>query len=225
MNRLSKTSSVRSIAGAWTIGYTGQSPERLKLHAKHRRTFDPTTLKAEGGPCDGEYYGLPWPCWGTPEMKHPGTPILYDPSKPVAEGGLVFRANWGTDRNGQNLLAEGVYSIGSEIKDGYPEFTDELLKKLGWWNDLTPAEKKEAEGKNWKTDLSGGIQRVAIKHGCAPFGNGKARCQVWEYPDPDPYPPRAALYAAIRSGEKVSHVSGPQGLLSAAYPLPVDTGR
>jgi formate dehydrogenase major subunit len=172
--------------GAWTIGYTGQSPERLKLHAKHRRTFNPTTLKAEGGPCDGEYYGLPWPCWGTPEMKHPGTPILYDPHKPVAEGGLVFRAAWGTDRNGQNLLAEGVYSVGSEIKDGYPEFTDELLKKLGWWDDLTPAEKKEAEGKNWKTDLSGGIQRVAIKHGCAPFGNGKARCQVWEYPDPIP---------------------------------------
>ena len=172
--------------GAWTIGYTGQSPERLKLHAKHRRTFNPTTLKAEGGPCNGEYYGLPWPCWGTPEMKHPGTPILYDPHKPVAEGGLVFRAAWGTDRNGQNLLAEGVYSVGSEIKDGYPEFTDELLKKLGWWDDLTLAEKKEAEGKNWKTDLSGGIQRVAIKHGCAPFGNGKARCQVWEYPDPIP---------------------------------------
>ena len=172
--------------GAWTIGYTGQSPERLKLHAQHRKTFNTTTLKAEGGPCNGEYYGLPWPCWGTPEMKHPGTPILYDPSKPVAEGGLVFRANCGTERNGQNLLAEGVYSKGSEIKDGYPEFTDALLKKLGWWDDLTPAEKKEAEGRNWKTDLSGGIQRVAIKHGCAPFGNGKARCQVWEYPDPIP---------------------------------------
>ena len=28
--------------GAWTIGYTGQSPERLKLHAKYRRTFNTT---------------------------------------------------------------------------------------------------------------------------------------------------------------------------------------
>jgi formate dehydrogenase major subunit len=26
----------------------------------------------------GDYYGLPWPCWGTPEFKHPGTPILYN---------------------------------------------------------------------------------------------------------------------------------------------------
>jgi formate dehydrogenase major subunit len=74
--------------GAWTIGYTGQSPERLQLHVRHRGTFNTTTLRAEGGPCDGEYYGLPWPCWGTPELKYPGTPILYDPSKSVSEGGL-----------------------------------------------------------------------------------------------------------------------------------------
>jgi formate dehydrogenase major subunit len=172
--------------GTWTIGYTGQSPERLKLQAKHRQTFNTTTLRAEGGPCDGEYYGLPWPCWGTPELKHPGTPILYDPSKPVAEGGLVFRARFGVERNGVSLLADGVYSEGSEIKDGYPEFTADMVKKLGWWNDLTPEEQKAAEGRNWKTDLSGGIQRVAIKHGCAPFGNAKARCVVWEFPDPVP---------------------------------------
>jgi len=172
--------------GTWTIGYTGQSPERLKLQAKNRQTFNTTTLRAEGGPCDGEYYGLPWPCWGTPELKHPGTPILYDPSKPVAEGGLTFRARFGTEHDGENLLAEGAYSVGSEIKDGYPEFTEALLKKLGWWNDLTAPEQKAAEGRNWKTDLSGGIQRVAIKHGCAPFGNAKARCVVWEYPDPVP---------------------------------------
>ncbi|MEE9911316.1 MAG: formate dehydrogenase subunit alpha [Deltaproteobacteria bacterium] len=187
--------------GGWTIGYTGQSPERLKLHAKYRGTFNTLTLRAEAGPCKGEYYGLPWPCWGTPEMKHPGTPILYDPSKPVAEGGLVFRANWGTEYKGANLLASGAYSVGSDIKDGYPEFTADILKKLGWWDELTEAEKKAAEGRNWKTDLSGGIQRVVIKHGCAPFGNGRARCNVWEYPDPIPvhreplYTPRFDLVA------------------------------
>ena len=62
-----------------------------------------------------------------------------------------------------------------------------LLKKLGWWNELTDAEKKAAEGKNWKTDLSGGIIRVAMKnHGCHPFGNAKARAVVWNFPDPIP---------------------------------------
>ncbi len=172
--------------GTWTIGYTGQSPERLKKQAQNRHTFNTTTLRAEGGPCDGEYYGLPWPCWGTPELKHPGTPNLYDPSMSIADGGLVFRARFGTEHNGTNLLAEGSYSVGSEIKDGYPEFTAAMLKKLGWWDDLTADEKKAADGKNWKTDLSGGIQRVAIKHGCAPFGNAKARCVVWQFPDPVP---------------------------------------
>ena len=45
--------------GTWTIGYTGQSPERLKLHMKHMATFDVRTLRAKGGPCDGDYFGLP----------------------------------------------------------------------------------------------------------------------------------------------------------------------
>jgi len=192
--------------GMWTIGYTGQSPERLKLHLEHQATFDKTTLQAVGGPADGDYYGLPWPCWGTPEMGHPGTPNLYDTSKPVAEGGLCFRARFGVERNGQNLLAEGSYPVGSEIKDGYPEFTMAMLKKLGWDSDLTDEERATIEAiagdkTNWKTDLSGGIQRVAIKHGCAPFGNAKARTVVWTFPDPVPlhreplYTPRRDLVA------------------------------
>ncbi|MEQ8737302.1 MAG: formate dehydrogenase subunit alpha, partial [Hoeflea sp.] len=165
-------------------------------------TFDKTSLKAVGGPVAGDYYGLPWPCWGTPELKHPGTPILYDTHKPVAEGGLNFRARFGVERNGVNLLAEGSYSVGAEIKDGYPEFTMAILKKLGWDKDLTEAETKVIEGiagdkTNWKTDLSGGIQRVAIKHGCAPFGNAKARAVVWTFPDPVPLH-REPLYTPRR---------------------------
>ncbi len=184
--------------GMWTIGYTGQSPERLKKHMENQFTFDKTTLRAVGGPCDGDYYGLPWPSWGTPELNHPGSPNLYDITVPVAEGGMGFRARFGVERDGQNLLAEGVYPVGSEIKDGYPEFTYGMLQKLGWDGDLTAEEldaiKKVAGGDdaekmagvNWKTDLSGGIQRVAIKHGCAPYGNAKARAVVWTFPDPVP---------------------------------------
>ncbi|MES9979848.1 MAG: formate dehydrogenase subunit alpha, partial [Candidatus Thiodiazotropha sp. 6PLUC5] len=184
-------------SGMWTIGYTGQSPERMKKQQQNWGTFDYTSLLAEGGPCDGEFYGLPWPCWGTAEMGHPGTPNLYDTSKAVADGGLTFRARFGVERNGVSLLANGAYSKGSEIKDGYPEFTDKLLKKLGWWDDLSAEEKALAEGKNWKTDRSGGIQRVAIKHGCAPFGNAKARTVVWTFPDPVPIH-REPLYTSRR---------------------------
>ncbi|NDR56785.1 formate dehydrogenase subunit alpha [Aliiruegeria sabulilitoris] len=228
--------------GMWTVGYTGQSPERIKLHMANQHTFDRTTLQAIGGPADGDYYGMPWPCWGTAEMGHPGTPNLYDMSKPVSEGGLTFRARFGVERDGDNLLAEGVYSAGSEIQDGYPEFTMAMLHDLGWDQDLTKAEwaviqavaegsfegvealnladadyedgetpdaieaiwstSGEAIGKvNWKTDLSGGIQRVAIAHECAPFGNAKARAVVWTFPDPVPlhreplYTPRRDLVA------------------------------
>jgi formate dehydrogenase major subunit len=187
--------------GAWSIGYTGQSPERLKLHMANQHTFDVVTLEAQGGPCSGETYGLPWPCYGKPEIKHPGTHVLYDPSKHVMRGGGVFRANFGVERDGVSLLADGVYSKGSEIKDGYPQFDHELLKKLGWWDELTPEEKRLAEGKSWTTDLSGGIQRVAMAHGCHPFGNAKARALVWNFPDGVPihreplYTPRYDLVA------------------------------
>ncbi|MDX1558216.1 MAG: formate dehydrogenase subunit alpha [Marinobacter sp.] len=177
--------------GMWTIGYTGQSPERLKKHMKYQHHFDKTTLRAVGGPCDGDFYGLPWPSWGTPEMNHPGTANLYDMSLPVSEGGLTFRARFGVEHNGQNILADGVYSKNSEIKDGYPEFTMQMLMDLGWDGDLTAEERAVIDGiagaeTNWKTDLSGGIQRVAIKHECAPFGNAKARAIVWNFPDPVP---------------------------------------
>lgn len=177
--------------GMWTIGYTGQSPERLKKHMQYQHHFDKTTLRAVGGPCDGDTYGLPWPCWGTAEMNHPGTHILYDMSVPVSKGGLTFRARFGVEHNGQNILADGVYSKDSEIKDGYPEFTMQMLMDLGWDSDLTTEERAAIEAvggptANWKTDLSGGIQRVAIKHECAPFGNAKARTIVWNFPDPVP---------------------------------------
>ena len=186
--------------GMWTIGYTGQSPERLKLHMKNQATFDVKTLRAKGGPCDGDYYGLPWPCYGTPEIKHPGSPNLYDESRALMDGGGCFRANFGVERDGVNLLAEdGSFPKGSEITTGYPEFDHVLMKKLGLWDELTDAEKKAAEGKNWKTDVSGGIQRVTMKHGIHFWGNAKARAIVWNFPDGIPqhrepiYSPRPDL--------------------------------
>lgn len=353
--------------GSWTIGYTGQSPERLKQHMQHQGAFHTTSLRGSGDPVEGEYYGLPWPCWGTAELKHPGTPNLYDTSKPVAEGGLPFRANWGVQHEGANLLAEGSYPAGSELTDGYPEITYAVLEAMGWHKELTareqlviaaiaadtysqelltleeeeaaqrldellrqevdqqareeaqrletvdptsadaalsdPAtasspltldqlpqsgraaeaaiiyqrlspiaaagskevkeesdepgadvdqgvtrgahsEEPDAEGQDvdsqqdaedrqdqkgedgqesgapeeeeesfarrllkvsWKIDLSGGIQRVALAHGLAPFGNGKARINVWNFPDPIPlhreplYTPRRDLLPKYRT--------------------------
>ena len=229
--------------GMWTVGYTGQSPERMRLHMANQASFDKTTLRANGGPADGDYYGLPWPCWGTPEMGHPGTPLLYDTSKPVAEGGLCFRARFGVEREGDNLLAEGSYNVGSEIEDGYPEFTMAMLKELGWDSDLTDEERSAIEAvagdkTNWKVDLSGGIQRVAIKHGCAPFGNAKARTVVWNFPDPVPlhreplYTPRRDLvadYPTYEDGRKyrlpILYKSIQDKDFSGDYPMVLTSGR
>jgi formate dehydrogenase major subunit len=273
--------------GTWTIGYTAQSPERLRSHMENQDKFDSVTLLGASGDVKGSYYCLPWPAWGRPEINHPGTPILYDTSRSVAEGGLPFRARWGVEREGQNLLAEDSYTPGSDIQDGYPELTVGMLQALGWDGELSPRERviiaavatgsfthdmfdltdddvrqaeqaveqkardgqggvdkvdeawqnpsKEQTGQepenngqtmaerfpgyppralkaieaylaanpqkdkgddipvrdkiarvNWKTDLSGGVQRVAIAHGLAPYGNGKARAVVWNFPDQIP---------------------------------------
>jgi formate dehydrogenase major subunit len=350
--------------GMWTIGYTGQSPERLKLHMQHQDEFDTTTLIGKSGPVKGEYYGLPWPCWGTPEMKHPGTPLLYDQSKTIAEGGLPFRARWGVEHEGKNLLAEKSYPKGSPIKDGYPEMTIAVLEKLGYLDQLSskemviitaiadgtfhprlfeltdasarqlldqvesrqpaaaqaqpePGEREAAQqqvatvfpgltpkaraaiaaylanapskkvkeqtkevlrgsdnesngmdvgeqefsggagqGKdqkaiedvagleekirkvNWKTDLSGGIQRVAIANGLAPFGNGKARALVWNFPDKVPrhreplYTPRRDLlpeYATYKDRRDfrlpVLYASIQEKDFSQQFPLVLTSGR
>jgi formate dehydrogenase major subunit len=182
--------------GGWSTGYCGQSPQRLKTHMQHQAKFDVVSLRAPKDDPDvgGEVYGLPWPCWGTPQLKHPGTPVLYNTNLPVKEGGGTFRARFGVERNGVSLLSDGSYSVGSDIKDGYPEFTLAVLKKLGWDTDLTQQELAviaqiggaNPDAVSWSTDLSGGIQRVAIAHGCSPCGNGKARTVAWNLPDPVP---------------------------------------
>ena len=122
----------------------------------------------------------------------------------MQDGGLNFRALWGPTVKGQaddkftrndetldNLLAVDSYPVGNELQAGHPAVTFGLLKKFGWEKDLTPEELEtitkiggeKIDAVAFQTDISGGIQRVAIKHGLAPFGNGKARCVVWNFPD------------------------------------------
>ncbi|MGB7658785.1 MAG: formate dehydrogenase subunit alpha, partial [Pseudolabrys sp.] len=202
--------------GSWSTGYCGQSPERIKSHMANQADFDMLTQRATQGPNKGDYYGLPWPCWGSPEVRHPGTPLLYNTNLAAMDGGGVFRARFGIEREEKrpdgttvrvSLLADGNASKDSEIKDGYPEFTVGVLKKLGWDKDLTEAElaviskvnPANPDAVSWSTDLSGGVQRVALKHGCIPYGNGKARMNAFGLPDPIPvhrepiYSPRLDL--------------------------------
>jgi formate dehydrogenase major subunit len=197
--------------GGWSTGYCGQSPERLKAHMRNQGKFDLVTLRApkDDPEVGGDYYGLPWPCWGKPEIRHPGSAILYNTNLHVKDGGGTFRARFGVEREGQTLLAVDSFSEGSAITDGYPEFTMGVFKKLGWDKDLTPEEMaiitrmggNAVDAVSWATDLSGGMQRVCLEKGVSPFGNGKARAVAWNLPDPIPvhrepiYSPRPDLVA------------------------------
>ncbi len=211
--------------GSLTIGYNGSPPERIKRHMANWHTFDIDTLEAKGGECDGEYYGLPWPCWTT---EHPGTPILYDVSKPVAKGGLPFRNRFGLEktydasgRTENQLAADGVYTPGSEVEGGYAEFKD-----------VVP-------GTNWKTDLSQETIKEAIRKGMAPFGNARARCIVWTFPDQVPihreplHSPRPDLIARYPTYEdQPNHFrvltrfkSEQDPTLAKKFPFVLTTGR
>ena len=164
-----------------TIGLTGWTPERLKKHQENWHMFDEVTLKGIG-PMKGEYYGLPWPCW---TEYHPGSPVLYNIDIPVMEGGMGFRARFGTEYEDENLLAGPLATIkGAKVKGGYPELTkDNIEKVLGI---KIPEKEKAIMGKNWKVDLSGLIAKYALKAGVAPYGNAKARAYVWTFPDKIP---------------------------------------
>src|SRR5262249_30248546 len=132
------------------------------------------------------------------------------------DGGGCFRARFGIEREEKqpdgttvkvSLLADGSYPQGSEIKDGYPEFTLAVLKKLRWARDITETEiaviknnkPNTPDSESWASDLSGGIQRVELIHGCVPYGNAKARMKAFNLPDPIPvhrepiYTPRVEL--------------------------------
>ena len=154
--------------GARSIGMIGQTPERLKRQQEYAHTFNRETLRAEEGPCKGEYWGLPWPCWND---EHPGTPILYDNSKPVSEGGHDFRVKWGAKAkpDGASMLS-GI--------NGH----DQIF----------------IDGVKWCFAIGETFEEYLNKN-MVPSGRGRARFYAWNMKDPVPvhreplYSPRLDL--------------------------------
>ena len=121
--------------GSWSTGYCGQSPERIKAHMKNQTRFDMVTHAGDEGR-SGSRRRLLRPALAVlgqrrkssiPARRSSTTPISH-----VMDGGGTFRPRFGVEREEKladgttrkvSLLAEGSYSLGSEIKDGYPEFT------------------------------------------------------------------------------------------------------
>jgi len=206
------------IAAEWsmgmrTIGMVGQTVARMKRQQENAHTFNPNTKMAEGGPANGEQWGLPWPCWTD---KHPGTHVLYNNNIPVAKGGMGFRARWGDKAPDGDSLLSGTNPPRSSLKGGYKELD------------------------NWKTDLTGQVFEDAMKKGIAPYGNGRARINAWNLKD-DPVPkhrepihtPRPDLIATFPTYDDVKdHFRVPTLFKSLQkkewakqYPVILNTGR
>jgi len=149
--------------GVRSIGMMGRTPERIRKQMENAGTFDPDTLRAGDGPCKGEYYGLPWPCW---DEKHPGTPILWDDSKPVSEGGHDFRALWGA-------------KVPATYKDQPLKHAGESLLKA----DKGVTMYANAAGTNYAYDLTGEAVQKALAAGDPPTGRGRARFWTWDLTD------------------------------------------
>ena len=125
-------------------------------------------------------FGLPWPCYGTPELKHPGRPICM----------TLPNASWMAAVISGRTLAWSATGFRCWLKmariqrcrfDHRLPGVHVLLKKawLVGTNSLK-RRRKARHGKNWKTDSTGGIiPRVHEEPAVTRSGNAKARAVVW----------------------------------------------
>ena len=220
-----------------SIGLTGWTPERLKRHQENWDKFDEKTLMGkEGTDVAGEYYGLPWPCW---TEKHPGSPNLYDISKPVMQGGMGFRNRFGLEHNGVNQLAAmGSAPEQGAVNGGYPEITKKNIEEVLGIK-LTD-EEREKMGATWATDGSGIIAEKCMQKGIAPYGNARARAIVWTFVDQipqhrepihSPRPDLAKKYPSFKDKAKQYRVDTKFESLqqskdfSKEFPINLTTGR
>ena len=110
-------------------------------------------------------------------------------------------------RAGLTAEPKSLRRLRPEVDGAVAAVVEHCLRKQPRERYLTPEELgtieriggEKADAVAWSTDLSGGIQRVAMAHGCLPYGNAKARMNAFGLPDPIPthrepiYTPRVDL--------------------------------
>ena len=139
--------------GVRTIGYQ-QSPERLQQHYEYDYAFSTETTRAEkpGLPVSGDYWCLPWPCWGE---GHPGTPIIWRDDLDPREGGQDFRARWGTKAPTKKEWRQLV-KVGEATKQPAYPFNRTVSQQGEAGLNLMRAPYKP----NWNTDYNGRVRGV-----------------------------------------------------------------
>ena len=156
---------------------------------------------------------------------HPGTPVLYNPSMAVGDGGLTFRARFGVERNGVNLLAEGVHSVSSDLTDGYPGVQPqgaEAARVVG-----RPHRRGEGGGRGQELEDRPLRRHPARRH--QPWLRAVRQRQGprrgVDLPGSGADPSRASVLAGSRAGREVPDLRGPQALLPVADALRVVPGH
>lgn len=182
----------------------------------------------------GDYYGSPWPCWGTPQIRHPGTHTLYNTNLHAKDGGGTFRARFGVvyEEHGRRTVRSKNVNLSwpkapllgrLELTDGYPGVHLRRVEEARPAGTRISPEAEPAtikiggnnpDGVGWAIDLSGGIIRVTLDHGDG-YGNGGTRGGV-EFAGPGAGASRAASYTprpelvakATRRGRRTSSPHG-----------------
>ena len=213
--------------GMWTIGYTGQSPERLKLHMANQHTFDKMTLKANGGPCDGDYYGLAVALLGHAGIKHPGRPTSTT-RQAIADGGLQLPRQLG--RRAQRRQERCSPKAGSYYRraprSGRPPASSPWPAdedRLGEGPDARTENEGGAKARTGRpTSPAASARRDQARH--VPVRQRQGALRRLELPGPRADPPRAALQHASRPGAKYpTHAD--RKLQAPADAVQIDPGK
>jgi formate dehydrogenase major subunit len=197
--------------GGWSTGYCGQSPERLKAHMKNQHKVRPRHAAGAEGRSGGRR-----------RLLRPALAVLGQARDPASGYSHTLQHRSARERRRRRL--PGALRGGAERPDfACRGFLSGRFGSHRWISRVHVRDPEEARlghgsqagrtgdhpaigGNNvdavsWAIDLSGGIQRVCLEHGVMHYGNGKARANAWNLPDPVPvhrepiYSPRPDLVA------------------------------
>jgi formate dehydrogenase major subunit len=185
----------------WTIGYTGQSPERLQAHMRNMGAFDVKTLKAKGGQGQGNrlrhHRGLLRPALAL--LRHAGVqapglaqPVRHHQARDGRRRQLPRQLRRGAD--GVNLLAEdGSHSVGPTSPPATPSSTTCCSRS---WAGGTNSPRPKSRGRGQELEdrqLGRHDPRGMKNHGMPPLRQCQGARAGLELPGPDPAAPRTDL--------------------------------
>ena len=168
--------------------------ERLKLHMENKHTFNPTTLRAESGPCKGDYSAFPG-VLGTPELKHPAPDSTTPPSQSSKEGCLPRQLGRGARR--QECWRPMIRHPDRRHRHRLSRVRPRVPQEARLVGRAHAQEKSSPRARTGKPTTRAAYPRSDPAR-CAPMAM-PARVAIWNFPDPVPTH-REPLFSSVRPG-------------------------